>query len=505
MAVLYFYTWLQTPYIDRDVIEWRWLDVAWDLAPSFHGRRNWAFFKIGKAKIMNNPNANAANDIAAHFHSFTNLTAHAQTGPLVITRGDGIFVEDDKGNRYLEAMSGLWCASLGFSNERLAKAGSDALYQLPYYHTFTGRSNPAAAALASKLISMAPVPMSKVFFANSGSEANDTAVKLIWYYNNAIGRPEKKKIIGRINAYHGVTVAAASIGGIPVNHRDFDLPIHNIMHVDCPHHFRYAQPGESEEDFATRLADNLEKRILQEGPETVAAFFAEPVMGAGGVIVPPATYFEKVQKVLAKYDVLLVADEVVCGFGRTGEMFGSTTYGMKPDIINTAKALSSGYAPISAVMVNEKIFSAIAENSGNIGTFGHGFTYSGHPVSCAIALETLNIYEEDNILAHVKSLTPQFQKGLRSYEGRKFVGEVRGVGLIGAIELFADPANRVAFDPAAKAGTRVVEIGLEQGIIVRALGDIMVLCPPLIITSEELNDLFERFARTMDIFEKSFA
>ncbi len=454
---------------------------------------------------MTNPNANAANDIAAHLHSFTNLTAHEKVGPLVIARGDGVFVEDDKGNRYLEAMSGLWCASLGFSNKRLAKAGSDALYQLPYYHTFTGRSNPAVAALASKLLSMAPVPMSKAFFANSGSEANDTAVKLVWYYHNAIGKPEKKKILGRVNAYHGVTVASASVGGIPTNHRDFDLPIHNIMHVDCPHYFRYGLPGESEEDFATRMADNLEKRILEEGPETVAAFFAEPVMGAGGVIVPPATYFEKVQKVLAKYDVLLVADEVVCGFARTGEMFGSTTYGMKPDIINTAKALSSGYAPISAVMVNEKIYSAIAANSGDIGTFGHGFTYSGHPVSCAIALETLKIYEEDNILGHVQSLVPQFQKALHSYEGRKFVGEVRGVGLFGAIELFADPEKRIPFEPSAKVGPRIVEIGLEQGIIVRALGDTMVLCPPLIITAEELDELFERFGRAMAIFEESFA
>jgi 4-aminobutyrate---pyruvate transaminase len=452
---------------------------------------------------MGDHTTNAASDIAAHLHSFTNLATHAKTGPFTVTRGDGIFVEDDEGNRYLEGVSGLWCASLGFSNARLAKAGSDALYKLPYYHTFNGRSNPAAIALAEKLIAIAPVPMSKIFFANSGSEANDTAVKLVWYYHNAIGKPDKKKIIARRNAYHGVTVAAASLSGLANNHRDFDLPIQNILHTDCPHYFRYAEPDESEEDFATRLADNLDKMIREEGPETVGAFIAEPVLGAGGVIPPPATYFDKVQEVLAKYDVLFIADEVVCGYGRTGEMFGSTTYGLRPDILTTAKGLSSGYAPISAVMVNEKVYTPVAANSGNIGVFGHGFTYSGHPVSCAIALETLNIYDDDDIVAHVKSLAPQFQDAIQRYQGRKYVGEVRGVGLLGAIELYADPARRLTFDPSVKAGGRLVEIGLTQGLIVRALGDTIVLCPPLVITSDELSELFARFERTMDLFDES--
>jgi len=454
---------------------------------------------------MRDHNLNAAGDIAAHLHSFTNLATHAATGPFTITRGDGIFVEDDQGNRYLEGVSGLWCASLGFSNERLAKAGSDALYQMPYYHTFNGRSNPAAIELAEKLIALAPVPMSKIFFANSGSEANDTAVKLIWYYNNAIGKPEKKKIIARRNAYHGVTVAAASLSGLVNNHRDFDLPLGRMLHTDCPHYFRYAEPGESEEDFATRLAANLERMILEEGPDTVAAFFAEPIIGAGGVLTPPATYFDKIQKILAKYDVLLVADEVVCGYGRTGEMFGSQTYGMKPDILTTAKGLSSGYAPISAVMINDKVYQAVAANSGDIGVFGHGFTYSGHPVSCAIALETLKVYEENDIVGHVRALAPKFLSALRSYEGRRFVGEVRGQGLLGGIELYADPAARVAFDPSVKAGGRLAEIALTQGLIVRALGDTIVFCPPLIITSDELDELFARFERTMVLFEEKMA
>ena len=447
----------------------------------------------------------AANDIAAHLHPFTNLAAHPQVDPLVMERGDGIYVEDDQGRRYLEAMSGLWCVSLGFSNARLAKAGSDALHTLPCYHTFNHRSNAAAIALAEKLLSMAPVPMSKVFFANSGSEANDTAVKLVWYYHNAIGKPGKKKIIARRNAYHGVTVAAASLSGLVPNHRDFDLPIDRVLHVDCPHHYRYAEPGETEEAFAMRLADALEQRILAEGPDTVGAFIAEPVMGAGGVLVPPATYFEKVQAVLRKYEVLLIADEVICGFCRTGEMFGSTTFGLRPDILTAAKALSSGYVPISAVMVSEQVHAAVAANSGKIGTFGHGFTYSGHPVTAAVALETLRIYEDEQVLAHVQAVAPQFQAGLRRYAGHPHVGEVRGVGLIGALELAADPATRTPFDPAMKAGARLAELALQEGLIVRAMGDAVAFCPPLIITPAQIDEMFERFDRAMVRFEASLA
>jgi 4-aminobutyrate--pyruvate transaminase len=446
-----------------------------------------------------------AGDIASHLHPFTNLATHPEVGPLVITRGDGVYVEDDQGRRYLEAMSGLWCASLGFSNARLASAGSAALQALPNYHTFSHRSNPAAIALAEKLLSIAPVRMSKVFFANSGSEANDTAVKLVWYYHNAIGKPAKKKILSRKNAYHGVTVAAASLSGLVNNHRDFDLPIDRISHVDCPHQYRYGLPDESEDAFATRLADALEQRILEEGPDTVAALIAEPVMGAGGVLVPPATYFEKIQRVLRKYDVLLIADEVICGFCRTGEMFGSTSFGMQPDILTCAKALSSGYVPISAVMVNDTVMAALAANSGKIGIFGHGYTYSGHPVSCAVALETLRIYEEEGVLAHVQSLAPRFQQGLRQFAGRPLVGEVRGVGLIGAIELAADPTQREPFDPARKVGARLAQLALERGLIVRAMGDVVAFCPPLIIIAEQMDDMFQRFASAMRQLEEECA
>ncbi|WP_017762283.1 aminotransferase [Pseudacidovorax intermedius] len=452
---------------------------------------------------MNARTPNAAADVAAHLHSYTNLATHGQVEPLLITRGDGIHVEDESGRRYIEGMSGLWCASLGFSHPRLVQAGIDALKTLPYYHTFNHRSNPAAAQLAERLLALAPVPMARVFFANSGSEANDSAVKMIWYYFNAIGKPAKKKIIARDRAYHGVTVASASLGGLAANHSDFDLPIARILRTGSPHHYRDALPGESAEDFATRRANELEQLILNEGPDTVAAFFAEPVMGAGGVIVPPPTYFEKIQAVLRKYDVLLVADEVICGFGRTGEMFGSTTFGMRPDILTCAKSLSSAYVPISAVMVSQQIHEAMAANSGRIGTFGHGYTYSGHPVAAAVALETLKVYEDEGILARTRELAPRFAEGLAVQAERRIVGNMRAVGLIGALELMADGPARTPFDPALKAGYQVAQYALEEDLIVRAMGDTVALCPPLIITPAEMDEMFARLGRALDRFEKT--
>lgn len=452
---------------------------------------------------MNARTPNAAADVAAHLHSYTNLATHGQVEPLLITRGDGIHVEDESGRRYIEGMSGLWCASLGFSHPRLVQAGIDALKTLPYYHTFNHRSNPAAAQLAERLLALAPVPMARVFFANSGSEANDSAVKMIWYYFNAIGKPAKKKIIARDRAYHGVTVASASLGGLAANHSDFDLPIARILRTGSPHHYRDARLGESTEDFATRRANELEQLILNEGPDTVAAFFAEPVMGAGGVIVPPPTYFEKIQAVLRKYDVLLVADEVICGFGRTGEMFGSTTFGMRPDILTCAKSLSSAYVPISAVMVSQQIHEAMATNSGRIGTFGHGYTYSGHPVAAAVALETLKVYEDEGILARTRELAPRFAEGLAVQAERRIVGNMRAVGLIGALELMADRAARTPFDPALKAGYQVAQYAQEEGLIVRAMGDTVALCPPLIITPAEMDEMFARLGRALDRFEKT--
>ena len=353
-------------------------------------------------------------------------------------------------------------------------------------------------ALAEKLLSIAPPGLSKVFFANSGSEVNDTAVKLVWYYNNALGRPKKKKIISRIKGYHGVTVATASLTGLPNNHRDFDLPIANILHVDCPHWYRFAQPGESEEAFATRLADSLEQRILAEGPETIAAMIGEPVMGAGGVILPPATYWEKIQRVLKKYEVLLIADEVICGFGRTGNMWGTETYGLHPDILVCAKALTSGYVPLAAIMISQKIYQAMVRESEKIGVFAHGFTYSGHPVPSAVALETLKIYEESDILSHVRQVAPRMQDALRSLSDHPLVGEARGIGLIGGVELVANKETKAPFDPKAATGAHVVKRAQAHGLILRAMGDVIGICPPLIIKEQEIDLLFERLRQALD-------
>jgi 4-aminobutyrate--pyruvate transaminase len=448
---------------------------------------------------MQRGNSIAALDIAYHLHPNTNLRQHQSQGPLVIVEGNGIRVKDDAGKEYIEAMSGLWCAALGFSEERLVEAAARQMRRLPFYHAFTNKSHEPAAELAEKLVTMMPVKMSKAFFNNSGSEANDTAMKLVWYYNNALGRPRKKKIFGRLKGYHGVTVATASLTGLAPNHRDFDLPIAHVRHADCPHHYRFGKPGESEEDFASRLAESLDLQIQREDPDTVAAFIAEPVMGAGGVIVPPRTYFEKIQAVLKKHDVLLIADEVICGFGRTGNMFGSETYGLKPDILTLAKAVSAAYLPISATIVSEEIFAALLKQSDKLGVFAHGFTYSGHPVCCAVALEALKIYEERDMIGHVRRVAPRFQEGLQRLAAHKLVGEARGVGLIGAIELVRDKRTKAAFDPAQGAGALVTALCQRQGLIVRALaGDTIAFCPPLIATEADIAEIWSLVEAALD-------
>ncbi|WP_142847440.1 aspartate aminotransferase family protein [Telmatospirillum sp. J64-1] len=446
-------------------------------------------------------NSIAEADKASLLHPYTNLVRHQSVGPLVITRGEGVYVFDEQGRAYIEGMAGLWCTALGWGEERLAKAAADQMMRLGFYHGFTHKSHDPMIRLAEKLLELAPVPMSKVFFANSGSEANDTAIKMVWYYNNALDRPRKKKIISRLRGYHGVTVAVSSLTALPHNQRGFDAPTTPYLQTDCPHYWRHGKPGESEEDFATRLAENLEKLILAEGPDTVAALIAEPVMGAGGVIVPPATYFEKIQAVLRKYDVLLIADEVICGFGRTGARWGSETFGLKPDILTMAKALSSGYAPISALMLTAPLYDVIAEYSDRLGLFGHGYTYSGHPVSAAVALETLAIYEERDILGHVAEVAPVFQQGLRRLADHPLVGEARGVGLVGAVELVKDKASRESFDPALGLGPKVVAFAQEQGLITRAMGDVIAMSPPLVIKAEEVRDMLSRLERALDLAE----
>ena len=426
-------------------------------------------------------------------HPYSNQATIRETGPLVFERGKGVYIYDTDGKPYLEGMAGLWCTALGYDNEELVEAATTQMRKLPFAHLFTAKSHDPGIELAEKLKEIAPVPISKVFFCNSGSEANDSQMKLVWYMNNALGRPNKKKIISRVKAYHGVTIAAASLTGLPNNHIDFDLPIARVLHTSCPHHYRFAKDGESEEDFATRLAAELEELILREDPDTVAAFIAEPVMGAGGVIIPPKTYFPKIMAVCAKYDVFMIDDEVICGFGRLGAMFGCTTLGFKPNSISVAKALSSAYMPIAGVMIPEEMYQALIVESKKIGTFGHGFTYSGHPVSAAVAVKTLEIYQRDKIIEKAAARSPQFQKRLSAFADHPLVGEVRGMGLVGAIELAADKASKTPFDAKKGLGARVVANAQAEGLIVRFIaGDVISICPPLIIQPAEIDELFDK-------------
>ncbi len=439
------------------------------------------------------------SDVKHHLHPYTQLRDHERDGPLVIVRGEGVQVFDEHGKAYIEGMAGLWCASLGFSEQRLADAAFRQMSTLPYYHSFSGKVPGPVTELVEAMIKWAPVPMARVLFANSGSESNDTAFKLVRYYNNAKGRPLKKKIIARNKGYHGVTAAAASMSGLASMHQNFDLPLPGIVRVSCPHFYQFSLPGETEAQFVDRLAQELEDTILREGPDTVAAFIAEPVQGAGGVIIPPAGYFAKVQAILKKYDILFLVDEVITGFGRLGQAFGTQVFDLKPDMITVAKMLTSAYVPMSALYLTDEIYQTIADASASIGVFGHGYTYSGHPLACAVALETLRIYEADQVLAHVQKVSPRLQQGLQQFKDHPLVGAVRGMGLIGAIELAADPAERKPFDPKRGVGAYLVSRAQAHGLILRVLmGDVIAFSPPLIITESEIDALLERTRLALD-------
>ena len=441
----------------------------------------------------------AVRDIETLIHPYTQLASLRESGPLILERGKGVFVYDTEGRGYIEGMAGLWCTALGYGNEELVEAAAAQMRKLPFAHLFTGKSHDPAIELAERLKELFPIPASKVFFCSSGSEANDTQIKLAWYMNNALGRPRKKKIISRLKAYHGVTVAAASLTGLAANHRDFDLPIAGILHASCPHHYRFAQEGESEDDFARRLAGELDALILREDPQTVAAFIAEPVMGAGGVIVPPKIYFREISKVCRKYDVYMISDEVICGFGRLGTMFGCSALGFDPDSITVAKALTSAYVPLAGVSVPQAMYEAMLDESRKIGVFGHGFTYSGHPVAAAVALKALDIYARERIADAVARKAPRFQARLAALGEHPLVGEARGLGLVGGIELVADKRSKRSFDPKAAVAPAVVGFAQEEGLIVRFLaGDIVSICPPLIITPQEIDELFDRLGRALD-------
>lgn len=444
------------------------------------------------------PNSLEARDIRYHFHPSTDALRHLEVGPLVIVRGDGVYVEDHAGRRYIEAMAGLWSVAVGFSEPRLAEAAHRQMLRLPFYHAFSHRSHPAVIDLAERLVEMAPVPMSRAFFTSSGSEALDTVTKLVWYRANALGEPHRKKVISRRGGFHGTTVAAASLTGLPVNHVSFDLPLGHVRHVSRPHHWRDALPGESEEDFSTRLAQEVDDMIRAEGPETVAAFVGEPVMGAAGVIVPPRGYWEKVQAVLRRHDILFVADEVICGFGRTGRMFGSHTYGLEPDIMVLSKQLSSSYFPIAAILVNERVFRPIAEESGRLGSFGHGFTASGHPVGAAVALENLAIIEERDLVGNARQVGMRLQARLAGLTSHPLVGQARGVGLLGAVELVVDKADKTPWGQLGDLGKLVVGLLLERGVIARAMGDSIAFSPPLIVTEAQVDAIVDGLEAALD-------
>ncbi|MCR9257387.1 MAG: aspartate aminotransferase family protein [Alphaproteobacteria bacterium] len=435
-----------------------------------------------------------ARDAAHHLHPFTDYAGLAEEGTRIVTRAEGSVIHDSTGKRLLDGMAGLWCVNIGYGRRELADVAYRQMLDLPYYNTFFKSTTPPATRLAEKLAELAPTGLTKVFFNNSGSEANDTLVRLIRHYWNVMERPAKKHIISRHMAYHGSTVAAASIGGMAAMHGQADLPLPGFHHIDPPYHYRDGQ-GMTEAVFAKHAADLLEAKIQALGPDNVAAFFGEPVMGAGGVIVAPEGYWERIQEICRKHEVLLVADEVICGFGRTGRWFGSQTLGIEPDMMPIAKGLSSGYQPISACLVHERIANAVGEH----GEFFHGYTYSGHPVACAVALENIRIIEEEGLVERVRGdIGPYFQKKLHEMADHRLVGQVQGLGLLGAMELVADKKTATPFRNVGTVGTMARDHSLDIGLVMRAVGDRLVLSPPLVITRAEVDELFEKARMAID-------
>jgi 4-aminobutyrate---pyruvate transaminase len=443
-----------------------------------------------------NPLARA--DIATELHPYTDARLHEQTGPIVIERGNGIYVYDNTGKEYIEAMAGLWSVALGFNEPRLVQAAATQMTKLPFYHLFGHKSHEPAIRLGEKLVSMTPAQLTRVFFTNSGSEANDTVIKLVWFYNNALGRTKKKKFLARNKAYHGITVASGSLTGLPNNHRDFDLPAIPVRHLTCPHFYRFGAAGESEAQFSARLVAEAESVILEEGPDTIAAFIGEPLMGAGGVMPPPPGYWQGIEALCRKYDILLVSDEVITGIGRLGSSFGAVHYGFKPDMMVLSKQLTSSYVPLAAVLFTDSIYSVVADNTAKIGTFGHGFTTSGHPLATAVALENLKIMEERDVMGNASRMGAILQRELQQFTSHPLVGEVRGAGLIAGLELVADKDSKKPFSPQLKVGPRAFAIGHQHGLIVRAIGDTLALCPPLIINEAQIHEVVSRLKKTLD-------
>ena len=429
---------------------------------------------------------------------YTNLKDIRKYGSLIIEKGRGIYVYDENNNKYIEGLAGLWCVALGFNNKRLIKAANKQFNLLPNYHSFTGKVPLTTLKLSEELVKISPKSLTKVLYANSGSESNDTAIKMAWYYQNALGRTKKKKIISRYRGYHGVTIMSGSLTGMDYAHKGFDMPRDFVVHTDSPHYYKDSLSQESSREFVNRLLKNLENLIIKEGADNIAAMILEPIQGAGGVIIPPDNYLKGVQKLLKKNAILLIVDEVICGFGRTGNMFGCDTFQIKPDMMVIAKGLSSGYVPISALLINEEIYETISDFSSINNVFGHGYTYSGHPVAAAVALETIKIFKDENIIGHVKEISEKFNTKMEQLNVHSIVGNARSIGLIGAIELVQNKNNKTYFDPKIGIGSRIVKNAQKNGLIVRALqGDIVALCPPLIINIKEVDILFNKFNKSI--------
>ena len=444
------------------------------------------------------PDSIESKDLRNLFHPVTNLADLHERGPSVRSRGKGVYVWDNQGKQYLEGMAGLWCTALGYGVDELADVAYEQMKKLSYSQLFASATNEPSVLLAEKLMSMVPIEAGRVFFGLSGSDANDTQIKLMWHYNNLLGTPESKKIISRNNGYHGVTIGSGSLTGLPPFHANFDLPIEGVLHTDAPYYYRNAEPGESEEDFASRLADNLKNLIESEGPETIAAMILEPFMGAGGVIVPTKDYYHKIQQVLKPYHIAIIDDEVICGFGRTGNVFGFQTFDIEPTTITLAKALSSAYLPISAVVVPEWMYEPIREATKKSRMFGHGFTYSGHPVCAAVALRNLELMEEQGVYEHAAKMSEPFMNRLRSFADHALVGDVRGVGLVGTVELVKDRATKEAFPKELGVGAYCMDRCYEHGLIVRAIGDNVCVCPPLIISENQIDEMFSKLELALD-------
>jgi L-2,4-diaminobutyrate transaminase len=432
-------------------------------------------------------------------HPYTSIAEQQASGPRILTQGKGVWLRDAEGREVLDAMAGLWCVSAGYGRDEIAEAMAEQARRLAYAHGFLAQANEPAIQLAARLAALTPDGLDRAFFCNSGSEANDTIVKLVWYHWNLRGRPQKKKIIARHGAYHGVTLGATSLSGLPYMHALFDAPLPRFLHTARPHFYRDAQPGEDEATFAVRRAAELDALIVAEGPDTVAAFIGEPLMAAGGVIPPPDGYWESVQQVLTRHDVLLIADEVVCGFGRLGTNFGSQRFGLRPDFMTLAKGITSAYFPVSAAMVSERVWDVLADASPEHGTLAHGHTTSLHPVGAAAALANLDILEREGLLRRAARVGPAFQARLREAVGaHPLVGDVRGEALIAGVELMADPEARIPFPAEQRVGLRLQRLCLEEGLVVRALGDTLAFSPPLCISEEELQEAVRRFTRGMD-------